>query len=105
MLFYLNFTAFFLSTDPSWSSIAASENAPPSTDSIPAWARAGQQPLPGGRGALRAPVTKPKVYAGAMNPPAPGHAPMPPPAWQQQLAWQGGGRGITSQMNSLNING
>jgi len=31
-----------------------------------------------------------------MNPPAPGHAPMPPSAWQQQAAWQGGtGNSIT----------
>lgn len=96
---------FILSPDTSWSSIAASGNSPPSTDNIPAWVRAWPQPHPGGRGALRAPVTAPKVYAGAMNPPAPGHTPMPPPAWQQQLAWQGGGRGITSQMNSLDING
>lgn len=88
--------------DSSWSSIAASEQASSSMDSIPAWARTDFQPRPAGRGALRAPVTRPKVYAGAMNPPAPVHAPMPPSAWQQQ-AWQGGS-GVASQVNALNLN-
>lgn len=91
-----------MSSDASWSSIATSEQATASRDNIPAWARAEPQPRPAGRG-LRAPTTRPKVYAGAMNPPAPGHAPMPPPAWQQQV-WQGG-MGVTSQMNGLNLNG
>ena len=84
--------------------MAASEPSSASTDNIPAWARADSQSYSAGRGALRAPATRPKVYAGAMNPPAPGHAPMPPSAWQQQAAWQGGS-GIASQMNSLNMNG
>lgn len=60
------------------------------------------QPRSAGRGALRAPATRPKVYAGAMNPPGPGQAPMPPPAWQMQM-WQGG-RGVTPQMSALNLN-
>lgn len=92
-----------VSADSSWSSIAASEQASASPDSIPAWVRTQPQPRPAGRGGLRAPATQPKVYAGAMNPPAPGRAPMPPPAWQQQV-WQAG-RGVASQMNSLNLNG
>ena len=92
----------FLSSDTSWSSVAASEPGTASADSIPAWARTEPRPRPAGRG-LRAPATRPKVYAGAMNPPAPGQAPMPPPAWQMQL-WQGG-RGVASQLNGLNLNG
>ncbi|XP_068733037.1 protein maelstrom homolog [Montipora capricornis] len=78
----------------SWSRIAATEPASASAANIPEWAKVETKPHPAGRG-LRAPATRPKVYAGVMNPPGPGQAPMPPPAWQMQV-WQGG-RGVASQ--------
>ncbi|KAK2566847.1 Protein maelstrom-like protein [Acropora cervicornis] len=90
------------SQDTSWSNVASSQPPSASLSSIPAWTRIENQPPSAGRGALRAPATRPKVYAGALNPPGASQAPMPPPAWQMQV-WQGG-RGVASKMSALNLN-
>ena len=92
----------FSISDNSWSNVASSQPPSASVSSIPAWTRIENQPPSAGRGALRAPATRPKVYAGALNPPGASQAPMPPPAWQMQM-WQGG-RGVASQMSALNLN-